>query len=160
MVEQEQMRLLKLAREYCAMVESMQEADTQWLEHMAQLLPKVHAEVASLKKHEMFSENAFLPDLDASFELYTRMKHALGQWDKYWSDCDMQSGDQALTGSLADDLTDIYAELKQGLRFLEQHPDDMDDAISTWASGYHLHWGQHLVDAERHLYQLRSASRW
>jgi hypothetical protein len=56
-----------------------------------------------------------------------------------------------MTGSLADDLTDIYCELKAGLSLLEEEPSLARD---NWRTGYRLHWGQHLVDASRHLYEL------
>ena len=65
---------------------------------------------------------------------------------------DVYADDDHRTGSLADDLTDIYCELKNGLKLVDGEP---ERAMEDWHKGYHLHWGQHLVDAERHLYELR-----
>jgi len=63
---------------------------------------------------------------------------------------------QSMSGSLADDLTDIYCELKHGLKLMRVEP---GKALDDWRSGYHLHWGQHLLDAERHLYELKSQNQ-
>ena len=63
---------------------------------------------------------------------------------------------QCMSGSLADDLTDIYCELKHGLRLLDANPPQTDLALDGWRRSYKAHWGQHLVDAERHLYALRA----
>jgi hypothetical protein len=61
-----------------------------------------------------------------------------------------------MTGSLADDLTDIYCELKHGLRAFPAKP---ARTLETWFLGYDCHWGQHLVDAQRHLATLAAADR-
>jgi hypothetical protein len=72
---------------------------------------------------------------------------------------DGAGGEQSKTGSLADDLTDIYCELKYGLTLLDAQPEDPDEAFEGWRTGYRVHWGQHLVDAERHLYSLQSRNK-
>ena len=59
---------------------------------------------------------------------------------------------------LADDLTDIYCELKHGLQRLERG-NDTRLTLGRWRSGFCKHWGQHVVDAERHLYALSARDR-
>jgi hypothetical protein len=61
-----------------------------------------------------------------------------------------------MTGSLADDLTDIYCELKHGLRAFDSNT---GPALETWVLGYEWHWAQHLADASRHLANLDAARR-
>jgi hypothetical protein len=62
-----------------------------------------------------------------------------------------------MSGSLADDLTDIYFDLKPGLELLPAaHPEPV---LRFWLESFELHWGQHLVDAERHLYALKLRRR-
>jgi hypothetical protein len=81
----------------------------------------------------------------------------LADRDGYFLEFDRhQDGVEAMTGSLADDLTDIYCELKHGLRAFDSNP---GRALETWFLGYECHWGQHLVDAERHLANLAAADR-
>ena len=78
----------------------------------------------------------------------------LGERDAYWMEFDADYDKQCMSGSLADDLTDLYCELKHGLRVLEADPESNDRAMEVWRRGYKAHWGQHLLDAERHLYGL------
>jgi hypothetical protein len=69
---------------------------------------------------------------------------------------DVAGDGQSMSGSLADDLTDIYCELKSGLDMLDGQP---QRAVEGWHLGFHLHWGQHLLDAERHLYDLNARNQ-
>ena len=83
--------------------------------------------------------------------MYTKLRERLGRNDGYWMEFDVAQDEQAMSGSLADDLTDIYCELKSGLNILDEEP---SLALNNWRSTYRMHWGQHLVDASRHLYEL------
>jgi len=50
-----------------------------------------------------------------------------------------------MTGSLADDLTDIYCELKHGLRMVDDYP---ELSLGAWQESFTCHWRDHLADAE------------
>jgi hypothetical protein len=145
--------LKNLARNYCELVDRLEETDPDWLHQVATLLPRLHAAVASLNLPEPTAGHHQFVDLDARFELFSQLRHLLGDRDSYWLEFDVAEDEQSMSGSLADDLTDIYCELKQGLLRVDGEP---DKAIEDWHNSYHLHWGQHLVDAERHLYELRA----
>ena len=145
--------LKTLARNYCELVDHFDDTGSDWLHQVATLLPRLHAAVASLNLPEPedgYYQNA---DLDARFELFSQLRNLLGDLDSYWMEFDVAEDEQNMSGSLADDLTDIYCELKHGLMFVDGEP---ERAVEGWHKGYHLHWGQHLVDAERHLYELRA----
>jgi hypothetical protein len=124
-----------------------------WLHQVADILPRLHAAVVALGGCDKDTEHALVVDLDARFELYTHLRDLLGELDAYWMEFDAAYDDQCMSGSLADDLTDIYCELKHGLRVLEADPGG-NGALDVWRRGYKAHWGQHLLDAERHLYAL------
>jgi hypothetical protein len=145
--------LKTLARNYCELVDHLDDTGSDWLHQVATLLPRLHAAVASLdlpEPEDGYYQNA---DLDARFELFSQLRNLLGDLDSYWMEFDVAEDEQNMSGSLADDLTDIYCELKQGLKLIDGEP---ERAVEGWHKGYHLHWGQHLVDAERHLYELRA----
>jgi hypothetical protein len=102
-----------------------------------------------------------LADFEDRFDLFSELRTCLGERDIYWLEYD-HPGDISMdgehrTGSLADDLTDIYFELKRGLNMLEAA--GPDKVAHLWESGFRQHWGQHLVDAERHLYALKVNDR-
>ncbi len=146
--------MAEIARSYCYLVEHLDEHDATWLQRVASLLPRLHAAVAALSCNDDIAEHAMTPDLDARFELFSRLRKILGERDAYWMEFDMAHDIHNMSGSLADDLTDIYCELKHGLKLLDGQPNQPARVISGWSNGYRVHWGQHLVDAERHLYEL------
>ena len=92
-------------------------------------------------------------DLDDRFALYSRLRKRLGERDSYWLEFDAAPEEMHMSGSLADDLTDIYFDLQHGLELLDGAWPQR--AAQVWQTSYRLHWGQHLVDAERHLYALK-----
>jgi len=145
-----------VAASYCNLIERVDVNDEGWLAELANILPRLHAAVAALGTDEHCPDHSMMPDLDARFELFAELRALLGNRDSYWMEFDVAQDGQYMSGSLADDLTDIYCELKHGLRLLEQEP---ERAVDDWRSGYQMHWGQHLVDAERHLYVLRSRNQ-
>ena len=114
-------------------------------------------EAAPISRHQLEAHlRSLMSDLDARFEIFAQLRSLLGSKDGYWMEFDVAQDGQFMTGSLADDLTDIYCELKHGLGVVDEEP---RRAFDGWRSGYRVHWGQHLVDAERHLYELRSRNQ-
>lgn len=144
--------MVSLARQYCELIEASSQDHPGWLPGISNLLPRIHAAVRALEGSIERVDGHLIPDLDARFELFTHLRELLGENDGYWLEYDRAEDDQpTMTGSLADDLTDIYCELKHGLRCLDGEP---YRALAGWCQGFRCHWGQHLVDAERHLYTL------
>ncbi|MBL3589192.1 MAG: DUF5063 domain-containing protein [gamma proteobacterium endosymbiont of Lamellibrachia anaximandri] len=151
-----QQNITDVARNFCELVDRLQDGDEKWLQEVASLLPRLHAAVSSIEQPDEDDGHYVFADLDARFELYSYLRQLLGERDGYWMEFDVAEDGQSMSGSLADDLTDIYCELKHGLKVMEGEP---DQAIEGWRKGYHLHWGQHLVDAERHLYELKARNQ-
>jgi hypothetical protein len=149
-------KLETLARRYCELVESLHEGNTKWLQEVACLLPSLHEAVNALNLPTPRNTHYTAADLDARFELYTFLRTLLGERDSYWMEFDVAGDGQTMSGSLADDLTDIYCELKSGLQLLDGEP---EQAAEGWHQGFHLHWGQHLLDAERHLFHLNARNQ-
>lgn len=154
----EDSELLAIARRYCELVESLDEGDRAPLIHLNELLPRLHAAMAAVVP---WPDDGALDadlDLDQRFELFSRLHRLLGDLDGYWMEYDVTPDRQEMSGSLADDLTDIYCELKNGLARLERGS-DARPTLGRWRTGFCRHWGQHVVDAERHLYELAARDR-
>ena len=147
-----------LARRYCDLIEASTGGHPrQWLRDVAALLPRLQAAVSSVSAPVSGVVPTSVVDLDARFELFWRLHDLLADRDGYWLEFDRASeGADGMTGSLADDLTDIYCELKSGLGLYARHP---EYALRGWAYGFDRHWGRHLVDAERHLTLLAAQGR-
>ena len=149
--------LLAIARRYCSLIESLDEGNRQPLNQLNEILPRLHAAMTAVPSKDDGCFDAQV-DLDQRFELFSRLRRMLGDLDGYWMEYDVTPDRQEMSGSLADDLTDIYCELKHGLKRL----DDSDDAgrtLGSWRTGFCKNWGQHVVDAERHLYALSARDR-
>ncbi len=159
-----------LARDFCRLIESVGvRRDPGWLQDVFGMLPRLHVAVVSLTdpgargpeapdpENWPGDEHAHLDALDDRFELYSRLRTELGEHDAYWLEFDPVGDAHAdMSGSLADDLADIYYDVRHGL---EIFAGAADDAVHFWKRSYRLHWGQHLVDAERHLFSLKARDR-
>jgi len=149
--------LLAIARRYCTVIESLDDDNRESLGQLNEILPRLHAAMAAVPLQEDGSYDPSV-DLDQRFELFSRLRRLLGDLDGYWMEYDVTPNLQEMSGSLADDLTDIYCELKYGLKRLDVN-DDARRTLGRWRTGFCKHWGQHVVDAERHLYTLSSRDR-
>jgi hypothetical protein len=141
------------AEAYCGLIDNKTAVADNWLSDLYTLLPRLHSAVTALTTFE--SDDLPVPevDLDTRFDLYSRLRQQLGERDSYWLEFDASPEQMHMSGSLADDLTDIYFDLQHGLELLDEAWPQR--AAHQWQSTYRLHWGQHLVDAERHLYALK-----
>ncbi|AHF02644.1 hypothetical protein MARPU_01285 [Marichromatium purpuratum 984] len=149
--------LVSLVQRYCSLIESSTRGRLHWLPEVAVLLPRLHALIAPLSAAGLGAGHVPPVDLDARFELFSHLRRLLADRDAYWLEFDLASeGDEAMSGSLADDLTDIYCELKAGLCAYDEDP---EWALAAWCAGYELHWSRHLLDAERHLSMLIADGR-
>lgn len=148
----------KIALEYCRIIECAGcDGKENWLVECERLLPALQQSIVILLPAQIEKNHPMTPNFERRFELFTELREKLGKKDHY----KMMDGmaDENLLGSLADDLTDIYCELKYGLIQLEQGHFTSKEAKEHWANSYHLHWGQHLVDAIRYLYELRISGK-
>lgn len=146
--------MVEVAEGYCQLIENPVERPAEsWLGSLFALLPRLHSAVTSLNAYETGDMQVPGVDLDERFKLYTRLRKLLGERDSYWLEFDAAPEEIHMSGSLADDLTDIYFDLRHGLALLDEVWPQR--AAQAWQTSYRLHWGQHLVDAERHLYALK-----
>ena len=58
----------------------------------------------------------------------------------------------AVAGDLADDLWDVYNDLRAGLELWSQGM--RESALWEWRFGFESHWGEHVTGAIRALYML------
>lgn len=141
-------QMADMAKRFCQLVEQFDEKVIEpWLVDMSVLLPQLEDAVAALGQNQNVSIYESTVDYDERFELFTCLYNALGERDGYNYEYDGLDGHR-LSGSLADDITDIYFDLKRGLKLLDNSP---QLAARDWQHSYEFHWRHHLVDAERQL---------
>jgi hypothetical protein len=157
-----------VSRRYCSLVDSRATLDKAEFLHQiygilteliveAIRLPQVHftddenerqaakireACAKSRMKHEGWST------------LYNSLQEKLGDWDLYWQVFDPTKDNEAIRGSLADDIADIYRDVKDGIRLTETNQAPFDVIIFDWRFGFSSHWGNHAMNALRTIHFL------
>jgi hypothetical protein len=149
---------MEVARAYCAAIEAHAEAQPRELFEQLELLlaqliagvlrlPGVHRPGPAPPKRDFLT--TWQPVIES-------LADWLGEHRHYWAVFDPTTPpkDEPTMGDLADDLTDIYCDLRRGLDAW-----DAADATTrleivwTWRFGYESHWGHHAVDALRTIYE-------
>jgi hypothetical protein len=155
-------RFAESVTDFCRMVEGYAafEGDGKtWLHQIGNLLLELEKRIQPLLRSTTSdTDYSMLQDLEARFALYQRLKSFLGPFDDYWSEGDLEAGDGLKTGSLADDITDVYFDLKRGLTLHVAGPEHEAQALSMWVFSYRIHWEQHLRDATKQLFEFKIAS--
>jgi hypothetical protein len=72
-------------------------------------------------------------------------------FETYWEIFDPYDLQEAVAGSLSDDLLDVYRDLRRGLTLWDSHNDA--GAVWEWKFHFDAHWGNHAVDALRALHR-------
>lgn len=148
-------RLAVVAAEYCTFIDGFNWRDfgaeqrVHWLIRLEKLLPRLHVAVIALADPVETAKNYRLHNDDQRCELFLRLNTLLQSdhnlWAAYEADGVRQHSRQELCERMADNLTDIYFDLKKGLELVRENP---AQAASEWQRSFYAHWGKHLLDAE------------
>lgn len=151
-------RMADMASEFCYLIDDFGGfgRDRQWLPQMTKLLPRLHVAVIAMKEPGGFSLAYHFPDDDLRCELYMRLHSIIGEDVFFWPAGDSSQVKYRLCDRLADDLTDMYFDLKNGLDVIDYDP---QQAATSWLSSFYLHWSKHLLDAEYWLHAVDSDIR-
>jgi hypothetical protein len=123
------LEMVNLAHRYCQLIDASSAEYDNWLTEVAELLPRLHAAVNSLDGHRYAGEDILTPDLDARFELYSHLLELLGERDAYWLEFDQVGDSGAMTGSLADDLTELSVRFSQDERLSQLTADELREVL-------------------------------
>lgn len=153
--------MAEMAEAFCRLVDAIDprgEERAWWLQ-MRELLPRLHMAVIALGESDAPCKTYSLPDDEQRFELYIQLNHRLQANALLGQKLGENPLFSRLCERLADDLTDMYFDLRRGLELLQRHPAQPQLATGDWQSSFYQHWGHHLLDAERWLYAVDSAER-
>ncbi len=142
---------------FCALVENRDSHPAlEWLKSVHLLLPCLYAATLALPRVVPDTENAGERTIthDDWQALYTDLTDRLGRWDSYFdvSDPYDEASHEPVRISLADDLADIYRDVKNGL-LAEQAVAGArpNDVLWTWRFEFESHWAAHAAGALRAL---------
>ena len=141
------------AADYCSWVEGspadpLGEARIAW-----RLLPKVLHLIHDVPEAEPDSvaDKDFLTKGDNTLPIYRRFAALpFNYYREIWNPHEIESADEPVTGDLADDLMDLYLDLKQGLLYFDAGRPAQ--AAFHWTFMYGVHWGRHATSALRALH--------
>jgi hypothetical protein len=153
-------RFCAVGQQFCSAVESASKLDrASLLTEVYRVLPRLINEAILLPiiestdeddatEEEQLASCARVRMTDEQWgQLYGLLKEKLGDWDLYWQVFDPTTDKEASCGSLADDIADIYRDLKEGLVLSERNLVQPEDVIWNWRILYYSHWGKHAIDA-------------
>lgn len=152
-------RFSATACQFCSVVDSASSSNrTELLSKLYRILPVLISEAISLPDASLDyggpQETAGCglrigaPGEHEWRKLYNFLKEKLGDWDLYHQVFDPTKDSEAICGTLADDIADIYRDLRKGLAFREKRSGQPDvDAVWTWHLLFYSHWGKHAMDA-------------
>ena len=141
------------AERYVALIDAAESAERLHLFlDLASALSGIYATALELPKSEPGSTDLVADGMgsEGRSESLKRMENLLGADDWYWTAVPFMKKDnpELVTGSLADDLTDVYLDLKSGLDQLGAGVPN-PDVIWEWRFAFWSHWGEHAVNALR-----------
>jgi hypothetical protein len=129
--------------EYCQFADS----NNNNLDEIRSLLLRLifHIPAIHSAQHEYDHEGDSVTS-DKSEELMKRFsKLKIDYYQMVFSPLDVDQEDEPVMGILADDLTDIYIDLYEGLsNYKNGH---QGEAYFDWSNSYRHHWGSHAINA-------------
>jgi len=147
-----------VAAQFCSVVDAgFERSRTDLLVHIYRLLPGLIREAIQLPDISLSEDDGGSTESEKTHsaqmsdqewkELYERLKRHLGDWDLYWQVFDPTTDRSANAGSLADDLADIYRDLKEGLIHQQVGRMRAEEIVWDWRLLFYSHWGKHAMDA-------------
>jgi Domain of unknown function (DUF5063) len=148
-----------LARDYCSWCEGPRSPDPeQLLREATRHVARLYAAALELPVVE-FSDHPDRPAMGQ--DAWNVMFKSFGSFPfNYYRevfDPSIEDSDEPVVGDVADDLTDIYSDLTEGLWLLD-HGHALA-AVWTWKFTFDAHWGRHAVSALRALHHHGESGR-
>lgn len=150
-------RVKSLAVQYCQVIEVAESVTAdELLAQLHHLLPALIATVQELPETEPATDE---PGPDISHEdwssRFAALNKTLGERGHYWTTSEMLGRDEPapVLLPLADDLADIWRDLKSTLTLLAAGGSP-DDAVWQWRFDFSTHWGAHASEALRAIHAL------
>jgi hypothetical protein len=144
-----------LAREYCQFLEQsdgcgrttlVQEISVRFarLIEVGMRLPSVEPTADDVKPEAETSSTR----TEEWKQLWGKLREVLGNLEGYWEVFDPTGKEEPVNGSLANDVAEVYEDLKESLRLLETNA-SLSDIYWQWRFDFREHWGRHAASALR-----------
>ncbi len=152
--------LITVANEFCSFLEHSEEMETSdFLGRLQKLLPLLYLKASLLPAFERVSDDdleKFVTELDYNLIQQKVLLHT-GAGDDYQEVflAGMQFSESALTASIAENVADIYQDMKDlVMSFRTLDEEVMELALSESQENFAHSWGQKLVNSLRAIHNL------
>ena len=132
----------RAAARFCALIERVGVVPLRrWLFDVEGALATVYASAAKLPDVGPATDQMIhrMPHAEWA-ALFEELRAVLGNVDTYWLVFDPRNQSSVVSASLADDLADIYRELRSGLD-ASRSGAPPEDVLFDWRSSFESHWG-------------------
>ncbi|MFY9153813.1 MAG: DUF5063 domain-containing protein [Prolixibacteraceae bacterium] len=152
--------LITVANEFCSFLERSEEMDSvDFLSRLQKILPLLYLKTSLLPAFEYEAEDdleKYVSEVDYNLIQQKVLRHT-GANDDYQEifDSGMQFSESALTESIAEDMADIYQDLKElVMSFRTLNEEVMLQAIFECQTNFAQFWGQKLVNSLRAVHNI------
>jgi hypothetical protein len=136
------------ASQYCSMIENFESCnENNKIRNLLISLLDMYAKAFGIPEVEPQDDKVSTLDISVP-------KVNFGQFDYYWEVFDPYHLEEPVSGSLTDDIVDIYKDVKEGLLLYERN--EQVEAVWLWRFKFETHWGSHAVDAIRALHSAKN----
>lgn len=152
--------MITVANEFCSFLErsdNMESSD--FLSRLQKLLPLLYLKASLLPEFEIEADDElekFVTEMDYNL-IQQKVLHHTGAGDDYQEVfiSGMQFSETALTASIAENVADIYQDMKDlVLSFRMLNEEVMEQALSESQYNFAHFWGQKLVNSLRAIHNL------
>ncbi len=134
-------RFIRTAKKFCALIETSGSHERPaFFKDCFRLVTKLLSEIADLPDVGKLRTGRQVTN-DESHEIRQRLQQKVGESDNYKMVFDPWKTEEAIYGSISEDLAGIWRDLKNGLLVLKK--DDASNAICEWRFSFFFHWGPH-----------------
>ena len=143
-------RFATVASRFCSVVDSAPSLErSEFAAQVYRMLPRLIDAAIGLPNVQLSDDPnlAVRRKTEEWNRLYISLKEKLEGWDSYRQVFDPTQDAEAIYGSLADDIADIYGDLKRALVLRETPRFRPEDLIWECRLAFHSHWGKHAMDA-------------
>jgi hypothetical protein len=136
------------ATRFCAVIERAGTITLRrWLIDLERTLSAVYASAAALPDVGPATDRGVQRMSHEEWAaLFEGLRDYLGDTDVYWMVFDVRNQASLVSASLADDLADIYRELRSGLEALHSGASP-EDVLFDWRTSFETHWALHAHGA-------------
>ena len=150
-----------VAVQYCSFLEQVEiDSASESTDKLTKLLPLLYLKAVLVP--EVVIESEIYPEITVTEDDYNFVLSKI--YNIYKGDDaylevfldDMKYSDTPISASIAEDLTDIYQDIKNFISIYEMGDEDsMLEALYTCFDHFKLYWGQKLVNVLRALHSLK-----